>query len=252
MKQVVDWLNWYRDMGVEMIATKGLVYEEINFCHFDERSEEKSSLEIQELKISRYARNDNTEIYSQTLTAVREELGDCQRCKLCATRTNIVFGSGNEKATLMFVGEGPGADEDLQGLPFVGKAGELLTKMISAMGLSREDVYIANIVKCRPPNNRPPEEDEIAPCLPFLKKQIEAIAPKIICALGTFAAQTLLSTKTRIADLRGKFYDFRCNDTCDAIKVMPTFHPAYLLRNPSEKKKAWEDLKKIMKEINPS
>jgi DNA polymerase len=140
----------------------------------------------------------------------------------------------------MFVGEGPGADEDLQGLPFVGKAGELLTKMISAMGLSREEVYIANIVKCRPPNNRAPEADEIATCQPFLMRQIEAIAPKIICALGTFAAQTLLASKMRISDLRGQFYNL------NGIKVLPTFHPAYLLRNPAEKKKAWEDLQKIM------
>lgn len=231
MKEIVAWLNWYREMGVEMIGKTS-----------DE--EAKSPMATAEIVTS------SVVITPTRLTAVREELGDCQRCKLCATRTKIVFGSGNEKATLMFVGEGPGADEDLQGLPFVGKAGELLTKMISAMGLSREDVYIANIVKCRPPNNRPPEEDEIAACQPFLKKQIEAIAPKIICALGTFAAQTLLASKTRISDLRGQFYDFRCNDTCDVIRVMPTFHPAYLLRNPSEKKKAWEDLKKIMKETN--
>jgi DNA polymerase len=137
----------------------------------------------------------------------------------------------------------------LQGLPFVGKAGELLTKMICAMGLSRDEVYIANIVKCRPPNNRPPQEDEIAACQPFLIKQIEAIAPRIICALGTFAAQTLLASHIRISDLRGKFFDFRGSDLCDGIKVLPTFHPAYLLRNPEEKKKVWEDLKKIMKEM---
>lgn len=230
MKQVVAWLNWYREMGVELM---------------------KKNSPADGITSSILLGDPTGRMYRLgALAPVREELGDCQRCKLCATRTNIVFGSGNEKATLMFVGEGPGADEDLQGLPFVGKAGELLTKMILAMGLSREDVYIANIVKCRPPNNRPPEEDEIAACLPFLKKQIEAIAPKIICALGSFAAQTLLASKTRISDLRGQFYDFRCNDTCDAIKVMPTFHPAYLLRNPSEKKKAWEDLKKIMKETN--
>jgi len=173
-------------------------------------------------------------------------LGDCQRCKLCSTRTHIVFGSGNPKAKLMFIGEGPGADEDLQGLPFVGKAGELLTKMISAMKLSREEVYIANIVKCRPPNNRPPQEDEIAACQAFLLKQIEAIAPQVICALGSFAAQTLLKTQTRISDLRGKFHDLNGSVTTPAIKVMPTFHPAYLLRNPAEKKKVWEDLQKIM------
>lgn len=214
MKQVVDWLNWYREMGVEMIGRP------VGATH--------ASPPL------------------QGLDAVREELGDCQRCKLCSTRTHIVFGSGNPKAKLMFIGEGPGADEDLQGVPFVGKAGELLTKMISAMKLSREEVYIANIVKCRPPNNRPPQEDEIAACQAFLLKQIEAIAPQVICALGSFAAQTLLKTQTRISDLRGKFHDLNGSVTTPAIKVMPTFHPAYLLRNPAEKKKVWEDLQKIM------
>jgi DNA polymerase len=213
MNAVVAWLNWYRDMGVELIGPQPSSWQGSP---------------------------------RRGLDAVREELGDCQRCKLCSTRTHIVFGSGNEKAKLMFVGEGPGADEDLQGLPFVGKAGELLTKMISAMGYSREEVYIANIVKCRPPNNRAPQEEEITACQPFLLKQIEAIAPQIICALGTFAAQTLLSSQVRISDLRGQFYDLH------GIKVMPTFHPAYLLRNPAEKKKVWEDLQKIMKEMNPS
>ena len=209
MNAVVAWLNWYREMGVEMIG----------------RPPQPSSRP------------------GSPLHAVREALGDCQRCKLCSTRKNIVFGSGNEKAKLLFVGEGPGAEEDIQGLPFVGKAGALLTKMISAMGLSREEVYIANIVKCRPPHNRPPQEDEIASCQPFLRQQIAAIAPQIICALGTFAAQTLLSSNGRISDLRGQFYDL------DGMKIMPTFHPAYLLRNPSEKKKAWEDLQKIMKAL---
>ncbi len=220
MKQVVDWLNWYREMGVEMIRRP------VGATHASPFLDVLPPL--------------------QGLDAVREELGDCQRCKLCSTRTHIVFGSGNPKAKLMFIGEGPGADEDLQGLPFVGKAGELLTKMISAMKLSREEVYIANIVKCRPPNNRPPQEDEIAACQAFLLKQIEAIAPQVICALGSFAAQTLLKTQTRISDLRGKFHDLNGSVTTPAIKVMPTFHPAYLLRNPAEKKKVWEDLQKIM------
>ena len=220
MKQVVDWLNWYREMGVEMIGRP------VGATHASPFLDVLPPL--------------------QGLDAVREELGDCQRCKLCSTRTHIVFGSGNPKAKLMFIGEGPGADEDLQGVPFVGKAGELLTKMISAMKLSREEVYIANIVKCRPPNNRPPQEDEIAACQAFLLKQIEAIAPQVICALGSFAAQTLLKTQTRISDLRGKFHDLNGSVTTPAIKVMPTFHPAYLLRNPAEKKKVWEDLQKIM------
>lgn len=179
-----------------------------------------------------------------TLEGIRADLGDCKRCNLCATRTHLVFGAGNARAELMFVGEGPGADEDMQGLPFVGKAGQLLTKMIEAMGLSREQVYIANIIKCRPPHNRNPQADEIAACRPFLDQQITAIQPRIICALGTFAAQTLLNTQTRISDLRGRFHDL------NGVKVLPTFHPAYLLRNPGQKKRVWEDLQRIMVDLN--
>jgi DNA polymerase len=144
----------------------------------------------------------------------------------------------------MFVGEAPGEEEDRQGIPFVGRAGQLLTKMIVAMGLSRESVYIANIVKCRPPNNRNPEPDEISACLPFLQQQIQAIGPKIVCALGTFSAQTLLSTREPISALRGRFHPL------GNLKVMPTFHPAYLLRSPNEKKKVWEDLQKIMADLH--
>ncbi len=178
-----------------------------------------------------------------TLKEIREEIGDCQRCKLSGGRKNIVFGSGNPNAALMFVGEAPGEDEDLQGLPFVGRAGQLLTKMIVAMGLSRDDVFIANIIKCRPPANRNPQPDEIAACRPFLEKQIRAIRPKVICALGSFSAQTLLSTQQKISQLRGRFHDYQ------GFKVLPTFHPAYLLRNPNEKKTVWEDLKKVMEEL---
>jgi len=181
-----------------------------------------------------------------TLEMIREEIGDCQRCKLAPTRTQIVFGAGSPKAGLLFVGEGPGRDEDLQGEPFVGRAGQLLTRMIEAMGLSRETVYIANIIKCRPPNNRNPEADEIANCRPFLERQIAVIAPKIICALGSFAAQTLLETDRRISALRGTFHDLK------GVKVLPTFHPAYLLRNPSQKRVVWEDLQKIMTELGLS
>jgi DNA polymerase len=174
-----------------------------------------------------------------TLEEVRKELGDCKRCKLHRTRRTIVFGEGNEKATLMFIGEGPGYDEDVQGRPFVGKAGQLLTKIIESINLSREEVYIANIVKCRPPQNRNPEPDEIESCNPFLMKQIRVIQPKIICALGTFAAQTLLKTDTKISALRGKLFDL------EGIKVIPTYHPAFLLRNPERKREVWEDMKKI-------
>jgi uracil-DNA glycosylase family 4 len=181
-----------------------------------------------------------------TLEEVRKELGDCKRCKLHRTRRTIVFGEGNERATLMFIGEGPGYDEDVQGRPFVGKAGQLLTKIIESINLSREEVYIANIVKCRPPQNRNPEPDEIEICNPFLMKQIRVIQPKIICALGTFAAQTLLKTDTKISALRGKSFDL------EGSKVIPTYHPAFLLRNPERKREVWEDMKKIAELIRPT
>jgi uracil-DNA glycosylase family 4 len=177
-----------------------------------------------------------------TLEGIREDLGDCRRCKLHPTRTQIVFGSGNPGAKLVFVGEGPGRDEDLQGKPFVGPAGQLLTKIIQAIQLSREEVYITNIIKCRPPGNRNPEPDEIKACEPFLIKQLEVIRPKLICALGTFAAQTLLKTEERISLLRGRFHQYQ------GIPLMPTYHPAYLLRNPNFKRDVWEDMKKIKKE----
>jgi DNA polymerase len=175
-----------------------------------------------------------------SLAAVREELGDCTRCPLSGTRQNIVFGEGSPKARLLFVGEGPGRDEDLQGRPFVGAAGQLLTKIIQAMGLSREEVYIANIIKCRPPQNRNPLPNEIETCFPFLRKQIEAIRPEVICALGKFAAQTLLQTELPISRLRGRFHEYR------GIPVMPTFHPAFLLRNADRKRDTWNDIQLIM------
>jgi uracil-DNA glycosylase family 4 len=175
-----------------------------------------------------------------TLDEVRKELGDCKRCKLHRTRKTIVFGEGNEKAKLMFIGEGPGYDEDVQGRPFVGKAGQLLTKILQSINFPREEVYITNIIKCRPPQNRNPEPDEIQSCNPFLMKQIDVIQPKIICALGAFASQTLLKTDAKITALRGKFYDF------EGIQVIPTYHPAFLLRNPERKREVWEDMKKIV------
>jgi uracil-DNA glycosylase len=177
----------------------------------------------------------------RTLEEIRQELGDCTRCKLCKGRTNIVFGVGNPKAELVFVGEGPGADEDAQGIPFVGKAGQLLTKMIEAMGFTRDEVYICNVVKCRPPGNRNPEPDEIEACEPFLKAQLASIHPKVIVALGKFAAQTLTRDSTPITRLRGNWREY------EGIPLMPTFHPAYLLRSPGEKKLAWADLKQVMK-----
>jgi len=178
-----------------------------------------------------------------TLREVREELGECTRCKLHPHRTQIVFGVGDPKARLVFVGEAPGADEDAQGEPFVGRAGQLLTKIILAMGMQREDVYICNIIKCRPPGNRTPESEEILACSPFLRKQLQAIRPQFICALGGPATQTLLRTKEPISRLRGKFYDFQ------GIPLLPTYHPAFLLRNPYEKKTVWEDMKLLLREM---
>lgn len=180
---------------------------------------------------------------NDALAVLEKEFKNCRLCGLCETRTQVVFGSGNPEARLMFVGEAPGFDEDRQGRPFVGVAGQLLTKIIEAMKLKREDVYIANCLKCRPPNNRSPLPSEIVTCKPILMRQIEIIQPKIICALGKFAAQTLLETDQPISRMRGRFFDW------NGIKVMPTFHPAYLLRNPADKKLVWEDMQKIMKEL---
>jgi uracil-DNA glycosylase family 4 len=175
----------------------------------------------------------------ESLETIRGELKNCKRCKLSPTRKNIVFGSGNPHADLLFVGEAPGADEDEQGLPFVGRAGQLLTKIIEAIGMSREEVFICNILKCRPPGNRNPETDEITACEQFLFRQIDAVKPKVICALGAFSAKTLLRTKEPISRLRGRLVDYR------GAKLMATFHPAYLLRNPNEKRKVWEDMQAI-------
>lgn len=175
-----------------------------------------------------------------TLLKSRTDLGECTRCKLHKTRNTIVFGDGNPNAELVFVGEGPGHDEDMQGLPFVGRAGKLLTQMIEAMGLQRKDVYICNVVKCRPPENRAPEKDEVAECSPFLLRQIDAIAPKVIVCLGAIAAQTLLQTARGISQFRGQWLEFR------GRKLMATYHPAYLLRNPSAKGEVWKDLQKVM------
>ena len=178
-----------------------------------------------------------------TLDALCKEITSCKACDLHKTRQNVVFGAGSLKAKLMFIGEAPGQDEDIQGLPFVGKAGQLLTKIIEAMSLKREDVYIANILKCRPPNNRAPLPTEILACGDNVRRQVELISPKVIVTLGKFASQTLLKTETPISALRGKFQSY------NGIKVMPTFHPAYLLRNPEDKKLVWEDMQKVMKEL---
>jgi uracil-DNA glycosylase family 4 len=189
--------------------------------------------------------SDNRTAYqAKTLDELRTAIADCRRCKLWPGRTHLVFGVGNPNAKLMFIGEGPGRDEDLQGEPFVGRAGQLLTDIITkGMGLRREDVYIANVVKCRPPDNRNPEPDEVASCEPFLKRQIDLVRPEIIVALGKFAVQTLLQSKVPITRLRGNWHTYH------GIKLMPTFHPAYLLRNPGDKKLVWEDIKKVIQEM---
>lgn len=182
-----------------------------------------------------------------TLPLIREDIGDCQRCKLAPSRTNIVFGSGNINAELVFVGEAPGSDEDEQGLPFIGRAGQLLTKIIDTSidpgVITRDDVYICNILKCRPPNNRNPEPDEVLACNPFLKRQLATIRPKVVCCLGTFAAQNVLQSQVTISKLRGQFFDV------DGMRVIATFHPAYLLRSPDKKREVWEDMKMIGAEL---
>ena len=181
---------------------------------------------------------------STDLEKIRMGIGDCRRCKLWENRKNIVFGSGNEKADLVFVGEGPGAEEDEAGEPFVGRAGQLLTRIIESVELKRDQVYICNIIKCRPPQNRNPQPDEIEACEPFLAAQLQVLSPKLICALGTFAARTLLKSSSPISALRGRFHNYR------GIPLLATFHPAYLLRNPPEKKKVWEDMKMLKQEYD--
>jgi uracil-DNA glycosylase family 4 len=179
-------------------------------------------------------------VENDTLERIREDLGECTRCRLHMQRNKIVFGAGNPRAELVFVGEGPGHDEDVQGLPFVGRAGKLLTQMIEAMGLTREQVYICNVVKCRPPENRKPEDDEVATCSPYLFRQLDVIAPKAIVCLGLTAAQALLKTKDSISRFRGEWFDYR------GTKLLATYHPAYLLRNPNAKGEVWMDLQKVM------
>jgi DNA polymerase len=223
--------------GELLHAVKGLKGQVVNQNSLSVRMEwKKGSPAIQKVK----ADSKNNE---EQLAKIYQEMTNCQLCPLGKTRKNLVFGAGNPEARIVFVGEAPGADEDEQGLPFVGRAGQLLTDIIvKGMKLERKDVYICNILKCRPPNNRNPLPEEINQCEPFLKKQLQIISPEIICALGTFAAKTLLKTDIPISALRGRFHSY------EGIKLMPTYHPAYLLRNPSAKKQVWEDVQMIMKE----
>lgn len=229
------------------LAARIQYYRELGITDFYRRTPRKLS-EISQPSKEELVSNAELPIVRQpavtdkvaALAEIRDDIGDCTRCRLHKGRTNLVFGVGNPNAELMFVGEGPGADEDAQGEPFVGRAGQLLNNMISAMGLHRQDVYIANVVKCRPPQNRTPERDECDTCSPFLLRQIEVIGPKVIVALGAVAAKNLLSVNDSMSNLRGRFYDFR------GFKLAVTYHPAFLLRDPRQKKEAWKDLQMVM------
>ena len=224
-RQVADHLQFYQEIGVTGISR-------------DRAWRRREASDLPVIQIARTSRD--------ALAALREEIGEqCTRCKLHTMgRRQVVFGVGNPDADLMFVGEAPGADEDIQGIPFVGRAGQLLTKIIEAIGLTRDQVYIANVIKCRPPGNRNPEPDEVETCEPFLFQQIDVVRPKVIVALGTFAAKTLLRTQDPISRLRGRIYDFR------GAKLIPTFHPAFLLRSPDRKRDVWEDMKKARALLN--
>jgi uracil-DNA glycosylase len=226
-EQLAEHLKFFGEMGVEGFRTDAAWQKRGREPFPSEGAEEEVPVPFSEL------------------TAIREDIGDCTRCKLCNLgRRQIVFGIGNPNADLMFVGEAPGRDEDIQGIPFVGRAGQKLTQIIEAIGLKRDDVYIANVIKCRPPENRNPEPDEVESCEPFLFRQVDTIKPKVIVALGTFAAKSLLKTTDSISRLRGRVYDYR------GAKLVPTFHPAFLLRNPSCRREVWEDMKKVRALLN--
>jgi uracil-DNA glycosylase len=240
-KQLVARVNYYREMGIHDFYRRPV-----------EETAEPAATEVAEGAESVVVAGDGPPLVTATaaaapsdksaaLKAIRGDLGDCTRCRLHKGRKNLVFGVGNVNADIMFVGEGPGADEDEQGEPFVGRAGQLLNNMISAMGIQRQDVYIANIVKCRPPSNRTPERDECDTCSPFLLRQIDVIRPRVIVALGAVAAKNLLAVNDSMANLRGRWYDFRSS------RLVVTYHPAYLLRDPRQKKEAWKDLQMVMK-----
>lgn len=227
-RQVAAHLRFYEELGVTGISRER-AWRARETANVESRTSKEEAAVVENLPAAPVM---------WTLQAIREDIGDCTRCKLHTLgRQQVVFGAGNPDADLMFVGEAPGADEDVQGIPFVGRAGQLLTKMIAAMGFSRDDVYIANVVKCRPPENRNPEPDEIASCEPFLFRQIESIKPRVIVALGSFAAKTLLRTQDPISRLRGRVFEYH------GAQLVPTFHPSFLLRSPNQKKYAWDDLK---------
>ena len=246
-KQIASRLNFYRELGIYDLYRQEITKSaELRNCETAKSQNDSGQFRtsaVPQFRTLPVLRDPATE-----LAAIRADIGDCRLCRLHKGRTNLVFGTGNPHAELMFIGEGPGADEDAQGLPFVGRAGQLLNNMIVAMGLRREDVYIANIVKCRPPQNRTPEKDEAETCIPFLMRQISAIQPKAIVALGATAAKNLLGINDTMANLRGRSYEFTPSGyTGEPIKLFVSFHPAYLLRDPRQKKEAWKDLQKVMR-----
>jgi DNA polymerase len=229
-------LRFYRDLGIYDLYRREVLHSELAAADNNEEFVPAENA----IFVPSAAQPDP----SHLLRLIREDIGDCTRCVLHKQgRKQIVFGTGNPEADIMFIGEAPGADEDEQGVPFVGRAGQLLNNMITAMGLRREDVYIANIIKCRPPGNRTPERDECETCSPFLMRQIDVVKPKIVVALGAVAAKTLLGVNDAMANLRGRIYDFR------NTKLAVTYHPAYLLRDPRQKKEAWKDLQMVMKHL---
>lgn len=224
-------VDYYRDLGIHSFYRRG-------------EAPAATTVDEEAIEVAAVAASAPLPIIGDknaVLKAIREDIGDCTRCRLSKGRKNIVFGVGDIDAGIMFVGEGPGADEDEQGEPFVGRAGQLLNNMITAMGIKREDVYIANVVKCRPPGNRTPERDECDTCGPFLMQQIETVQPKIVVALGAVAAKYLLGINDSMTNLRGRIYDFK------STKLAVTYHPAYLLRDPRQKAEAWKDLQMVMK-----
>lgn len=227
-------ISFYEAIGVERLPINMLTNDKLHFASKSSKSNrpmaERSPKSPQSSSLKKKA----------ALEALLEEIGDCRRCRLSKERKNIVFGTGNPDAGLLFIGEAPGREEDIRAQPFVGDAGKLLTRLIEKMGLKREDVYITNIVKCRPPLNRDPEEDEIKTCSQFVERQVEILSPKVIFALGRISAQTLIGTKIPITKLRGRFYEYK------GIPLMPTFHPAYLLRNPKDKQLVWGDAQKVL------
>ncbi len=230
VKQLKKAMEFYQELGFEHLPVKE---DDLFDLFVNENQTYQVSEEVGAFALSK----------ESSLRDLRKEIGDCRKCRLSKGRKNIVFGEGNQNAKIMFIGEGPGREEDVQARPFVGDAGKLLTSLINKMGFKREDVYIGNVIKCRPPSNRDPEEDEMAACSPFLEKQIEIIKPGVIVALGRISSHFLTRSKIPISKLRGSFYDYK------DIPVMPTFHPAYLLRNPKDKWLTWDDVQKVLQKI---